>query len=1685
MISHPYLARPPADITVECSSSVTPETLAYTDNCDGGGLVMSQDVSDGDTCPETITRSWTYTDACGNSTTVQQTITVNDITPPVFDAPPSSTTVSCTSEIPAIGDLGWTDNCDGSGSVIGTQVSDGATCPETITRTWTYTDACGNVSFEEQVIIVNDLIPPVFNTPPSDTTVSCDADVPPTQSLGWSDNCDGSGSVSGTDFDSGGSCPRTVTRTWTFTDACGNSATVQQIITISDQTIPVFNNIPIDVTVSCAANVPVLDNLDWTDNCDGGGFVPGNDVSDNGSCPEIITRTWTYTDACGNIGIAIQTITIHDLTLPVFDAPPADETVSCISDVSVMQSLGWTDDCDGSGSVAGSQVSDGASCPETITRTWTYTDACGNTGMAVQIIVVHDLEKPVFDVTPIDITVSCAVDVPGITDLGWTDNCDGNGSVTGMQVSDGASCPETITRTWTYTDACGNTGTAVQNIVIHDLIAPILNAPPAGTTVSCPADIPSIPLLGWTDNCDGSGSVLGTDVTDGASCPETITRTWTYTDGCGNVVSANQEIIVHDLVDPVFDAPPANITVACATDVPASIGLGWTDNCDGSGIEFGIDVITGTSCPFTVTRTWTYIDNCGNAATAEQIITIDENVPPVFDTPPVDISVECLPDPTSLGWNDNCDGAGSVMSTDVSNGGSCPEIWTRTWTYTDACDNTSSVSQTITTNDLTAPVVTCPPAITVNCPDEVPTPNVNSVIWTDNCGVVTVTWSGDDTTGFTFTGSDCPGYIKRTYIVTDECGNSTECTQNITISDKCDPGAQCPLCTDEVPFFFVDLTSDPDSSWLSPNVVRDGECCGETGPPPPRCIHFSLILPEETIAIAFEIISGAVPPGALWYEIGCGDEYPVGEVICLEGGQTYQLVFCEPGNNPNVYGITAYSGNVLPDTIISQVDCSNEFSIEGITESSVTWNDITGGGIYNSYLSCTSGCLTTTFTPDSNAPSVIYYEVCGDAGTVLCGMPFDICDTVVALVYPEIIVTVTPDPPIFCIDNIETLIRTIEPDGTYSTEWFNGPNGTGTLISTDTFYTPTVGGTYSVVVTDLVNSFFCNGDTANITVIINDLPIIELGPDTTICLNESVTFDLIDGHTYTWFPNTGVVEGADPSIFIVTPMTSTEYTVTVTSVDGCQATDVITINVLNCVLECPTQYVCSINDLVKYTTVTEFLNAGGDFTLPCFVNDNSITNISTVSDAGTCPEIITQEYAITDICGNAVTCNVISTINDTIAPIWLISPAAIGPLACDAGIPPHEVLTASDNCAYRITTSIDPYTEDYCNGYSVTLRWSLVDSCGNTAPDQIVIIDFEAAVLPVFSNAPGDSTISCEDIGNIIIPSLDYNNGQTGNCQIIGSIPGVLNGPIDQCSGTFTITWTYTDTCNSSVQESQTVTVTDNILPVIICPGGATYECMADLPAAYTDVTDFTDAGGTISDNCGINASSFSVVETSDGNSCPEVITRTYTIQDSCGNEQFCVQVFTIHDITSPIISCPGGATFECMVDVPARPTNFNDFISAGGSASDNCGLDLSTYAVTDVPDGNTCPVVITRTFSIEDSCGNSISCQQIIIVDDQIAPTISCPADIAIECILDLENPYDAFEFISDGGTLLDNCGVDFNSFSVVETNNGVICPRVITRTYTILDSCGNSASCQQVITIEDTTPPTMACPGGCDFRL
>src|SRR5205823_228388 len=145
-----------------------------------------------------------------------------------------------------------------------------------------------------------------------------------------------------------------------------------------------------------------------------------------------------------------------------------------------------------------------------------------------------------------------------------------------------------------------------------------------------------------------------------------------------------------------------------------------------------------------------------------------------------------------------------------------------------------------------------------------------------------------------------------------------------------------------------------------------------------------------------------------------------------------------------------------------------------------------------------------------------------------------------------------------------------------------------------------------------------------------------------------------------------------------------------------------------------------------------------------------------------------------------------------------------------------------------------------------------------------------------------------------------------------------------------------------------------------------------------------------------------------------------------------------------------------------ATTITYAQFSSEGGVASDNCQIASITYQ--DMA-GGSCPITVTRTFVVRDGANNSASCQQIITIHDQTAPTISCAGPVTVSCT-SLVPAADASSV-----TASDNCGGTPTVVFVSDATSSQTCANryTITRTYKASDACGNTAACTQTITVDD----------------
>src|SRR5207247_2184191 len=123
----------------------------------------------------------------------------------------------------------------------------------------------------------------------------------------------------------------------------------------------------------------------------------------------------------------------------------------------------------------------------------------------------------------------------------------------------------------------------------------------------------------------------------------------------------------------------------------------------------------------------------GNCEPCTQIITVNDDVAPLISAAGPNATIDCPATPgfTAPTATDNCAPAPTVVEvSDVTTPGSCTGTYTRTktWKAVDVCGNESgTVSQLITVQDVTKPSITCPDPVVVKCASDVPLPDITKV----------------------------------------------------------------------------------------------------------------------------------------------------------------------------------------------------------------------------------------------------------------------------------------------------------------------------------------------------------------------------------------------------------------------------------------------------------------------------------------------------------------------------------------------------------------------------------------------------------------------------------------------------------------------------------------------------------------------------------------------------------------------------------------------------------------------------------------------------------------------------------------------------------------------------------------------------------------------------------------------
>ncbi len=256
----------------------------------------------------------------------------------------------------------------------------------------------------------------------------------------------------------------------------------------------------------------------------------------------------------------------------------------------------------------------------------------------------------------------------------WTTNCPGaafnNATLAQptLTVNSVNSCVAVCNVSLTVTDDLGvASGSDTATVTIRDTTPPAVICP-ADDTIQCDAspDPSNTGTATATDTCCAAPTVSYADVTAPGSCPQAsrIARTWTATDLCPNTASCVQQINIVDTKAPMLMGVPSDETVQCDAVPPPAV-VTATDTCDLDPFITFSEVRTDGSCAanYTLSRSWSGVDHCGNSSTAAQTVTVQDTVGPIIScNSPATMTPPDAPMALTATATDNC----STASTQIT-----------------------------------------------------------------------------------------------------------------------------------------------------------------------------------------------------------------------------------------------------------------------------------------------------------------------------------------------------------------------------------------------------------------------------------------------------------------------------------------------------------------------------------------------------------------------------------------------------------------------------------------------------------------------------------------------------------------------------------------------------------------------------------------------------------------------------------------------------------------------------------------------------------------------------------------------------------------------------------------------------------------------------------------------------------
>ena len=617
----------------------------------------------------------------------------------------------------------------------------------------------------------------------------------------------------------------TQTVTLTGTDAAGNTATCTSTVTVFDSggPTPDVTNLP---TLSDACSVTVTSIPTATDGCEGSGFVATTTDPLTYTEQGTYSITWRYEDSNGNTSTQTQSIIVDDTSSPV---------VSCPSDIIVDAE---ENSCSAIVSYIGSVVDDCESEVEAVTYTGNSSNVPEGEDRLLLVQVCHfdEVTSATYNGNPMALAVRQVANIAGSCEIWYIALGTGPAISASAQVS-GTSWPNSIKYT-SFEHVNQNipfgdiaTGkhknelqvnTRLKDVIYEGFMRRDGNSinPRSGQTEVFDNAFNSSSSRCWGGYLVASGGTetVKVNTNNGAHValvlqanhttqfsysidPEstfqigTAQVTVTATDKGNNSSSCTFNITVNDMAPPTISCPD-NITVNADAGLCTALvnyNVSSNDNCSNEVIELSTGLPSGSNFPVGVTTNTLVVTDAGGltANCAFQVTVNDIELP----------AANCQNTTLQLGGDgnaslatadiddnsmDNCNTIASIEldQTDFN----CASIGSNAviLTVIDNYDNSSTCQAIVLVEDNVSPTAFCEDK-TIQLDNNGSASILPETVGNgsnDACGIGSMSLDQDNFSCST-------GSTLVTLMVTDNNGNTNQCTATITVEDAIVPSASC------------------------------------------------------------------------------------------------------------------------------------------------------------------------------------------------------------------------------------------------------------------------------------------------------------------------------------------------------------------------------------------------------------------------------------------------------------------------------------------------------------------------------------------------------------------------------------------------------------------------------------------------------------------------------------------------------------------------------------------------------------------------------------------------------------------------------------------------------------------------------------------------------------------------------